>query len=622
MRFTGPLRPTKSDSRPGRIVFLDVETRPTPQPDGSTRQIFRLAVACYWRPATANCAERLEWRNFTEQAAVWDWLLGKATKGTTLTLTAHNAKFDLLALGMLRELPKRGWTVERLIESGFTLLLDLVLPNDEYRKYLEAGNDITQWQGSRWERRVKVVDNANLFPSTLDALGQALGIPKLRMPPYNAPDEEWFVYCRRDVEVMLVAWRKRFEFLERHGLGSFRPTLASQSLFSYRRRFMRHAIVLHDHEAATSLERAAYRGGRSEAFYVGPVPESPIYKLDINSMYPYVMREHSYPVQLCGHEITDDGYVLSHLIRRYAVIADVRVRTDEPVYPIRTRTRNVYPVGEFETTLTTPELKYAIRHRHLLDLREIAWYRTAPIFSEYVEFFYALKRAASERCDATERMFAKLMLNTLYGKFGQKGRSDRLVGRCPPEVLEVEYGFDAVTQTSVTYTYVAGNIIESVEEGESTYSFPAIAAHVTAYARMYLWSLFEKAGRQNVYYTDTDSLFVNQAGFDRLRDLVDPGELGALKVEAIVRELVIYAPKDYEADGKPTRKGVPKTAWVDEQGAWHFDQWPSLRSHVRTGERDTFVNQPTTRKLTRRIDWGVRGPDGWITPYDHNTLSL
>jgi len=372
MRFTGPLRPTRSDSRPGRIVFLDVETRPTPQPDGTTRQIFRLAVACYWRPATANCPERLEWREFGSQAACWDWLLAKATKGTTLTLTAHNAKFDLLALGMLRELPRRGWTVERLIESGFTLLLDLVLPNDEYRAYLDAGGDITQWGGSRWERRIKVVDNANLFPSTLDALGQALGIPKLRMPPYDAPDSEWFTYCRRDVEVMLVAWRKRFEFLEKHSLGSFRPTLASQSLFSYRRRFMRHAIVLHDHEAATSLERAAYRGGRSEAFYVGPVPESPIYKLDINSMYPYVMRKHSYPVQLCGHEITDNGYLLSHLIRRYA--------------------RNVYPVGEFETTLTTPELRYAIQHSHLLDLREIAWYRTAPIFSEYVEFFYALKR--------------------------------------------------------------------------------------------------------------------------------------------------------------------------------------------------------------------------------------
>jgi len=49
------------------------------------------------------------------------------------------------------------------------------------------------------------------------------------------------------------------------------------------------------------LEREGYNGGRNECFYIGTLNSQKYYKLDVNSMYPYVMQNNKYPVELLGY---------------------------------------------------------------------------------------------------------------------------------------------------------------------------------------------------------------------------------------------------------------------------------------------------------------------------------
>ncbi|GAF92934.1 unnamed protein product, partial [marine sediment metagenome] len=50
--------------------------------------------------------------------------------------------------------------------------------------------------------------------------------------------------------------------------------------------------------------------------------------------------------------------------------------------------------------------------------------------------------------------------------------------------------------------YLLGEIFELVGYGECFNSFPAIAAEVSAYARMYLYKLMKQAKFENVFYCD------------------------------------------------------------------------------------------------------------------------
>jgi hypothetical protein len=70
----------------------------------------------------------------------------------------------------------------------------------------------------------------------------------------------------------------------------------------------------------------------------------------------------------------------------------------------------------------------------------------------------------------------------------------------------------------------------SGEKSESQISFPAIASHVTSYARLILWKVIKWCKDNNVkyYYCDTDSIFVEA---EISPEFTDENILGKLKVE-------------------------------------------------------------------------------------------
>jgi len=144
---------------------------------------------------------------------------------------------------------------------------------------------------------------------------------------------------------------------------------------------------------------------------------------------------------------------------------------------------------------------------------------------------------------------------------------------------------------------------------------PAIAAHVTDYARLYLWSLIKKAGRINCFYCDTDSIIVNENGYQKLLDLQDSDKLGKLKVEACSKRVHIRGAKNY-VFGKETKiKGIPSSAKRNKDGSFTYPVFPGMTAELRQGIKEDYRIETQTKYLTGVYDKGEVLPDGRVKPF-------
>jgi len=122
------------------------------------------------------------------------------------------------------------------------------------------------------------------------------------------------------------------------------------------------------------------------------------------------------------------------------------------------------------------------------------------------------------------------------------------------------------------------------------------------------------AGRDHVFYTDTDSLIVDRVGMDRLQGMIDSTKLGYLKVEGIATDVEIRARKDYRLGDREIVKGIKHNA--QDLGGNTFDQWhfTTLRYAFLSKRLEDVTLHKVRKELKRSVTGGTLGTDGWITP--------
>lgn len=640
MRQSHYLYKTRRAPLPRHIFYVDAESaeRPflTDKPENTKSQsvtvesVFTMGFAAFTRRRIgANSWDSTEWLKFTDQREFWQWLTTKILPKTKAYLFAHNVGFDIPVLRGFDYLPEFGFTLTNFIVDDPPTVLEFdSCPDNCGMRSGRVSRTVSKCEKSH--RKLVIIDTLNYFRMSLKALGKAIGTYKLEIPrtPTGAiapitPENQaqWDEYNKQDVQVLIDAVREYLIFITEHKLGAFAITQASQSFAAFRHRFMSHKILIDDNEDALRISRSAYYGGRVECFLVGERIGAPTYKVDINSMYPYVMHEYEYPTQLATvwRNVETDEYL--RLREKYLFTAECVIETDEPVYPLRRNGKLIFPIGRFSCFLSTPEIDYAIAHGHLQKIKQMAVYHHDPIFAEFVDYFYTLRLAAKAANDERQSFFLKIMMNSLYGKFGQNGRKWKTQDDLADEnAIRVWAEIDADSDEVTRFRQI-GRIIQLLEgNAESTNSHPAIAAHITANARMYLWQLIVKAGldadnRRNVFYCDTDSLFVNENGLYRLQSVVDNTRLGALKIEDVSDRLIIHGLKDYQFGDKTVLKGVRDAAHPVSPGVFRFESFRGLRGALHDGDLSRMVITRGLKRLRRVYDKGAVLPDGTVEPF-------
>lgn len=575
------------------VIYFDVETWEHPLGDDARELTLRLGWCAYVRYRDKESRDTVKYFYFDTPDDFWSFVLSHAKPKRRLYLIAHNVQFDFVILKSFRFLYEAGYELRSFYVHGTTVLIRF-----------RCGSST-----------IVVLDSMNYFKSSLAKLGKAIGLEKGEVDFDSVTEGELSDYCRNDVEILIKAFDIYRRFVLDHDLGNFALTIPSQALNAFRHRFMSHKILIHDNETALKLERQAYHGGRTQPFRIGKYQGDTFYQLDINSMYPYVMKEYSYPTELRYMLYDPPLEEVDQLLLNHCVIAETYVNTDDDIYIYDLKGRNVYPTGSFYTTLTTEELRYAMSRGQVDHFGLVAVYKCAPIFADFVDYFYSLRLYYKAQRNRSFEMICKLILNSLYGKFGQKGIKQERIGDCDLDDFRVEHHIDAQTKRSYYIYLIGGNVLRYEEVDESPNSFPAIAAHVTANARLYLYRLMMEAGKDHIYYCDTDSLIVDSVGYDRLKWYLDDTELGRLKIEAVGDSLILNAPKDYRLGNKVRMKGIRSDAVRVDDATFIQDQWPSLRGMIRRNETDRYIIKKITKRLHRKVNYGVLLDDGRIRPY-------
>jgi hypothetical protein len=554
---------------------------------------FDLGCTCFSRYEANKGFVSDVWFDWHNTKKLNEYIQSLAVDKTSLYLFGHNIFFDLQVSDFFHYFTKWGWILEFLYDKGTTYILII----------------------SKGNCRIKCISTTNYFPVPLAVLGKFLGIPKLKVVFGNCLRSELLRYCRNDTFIIRKAIEYYIKFIDLHDLGRFSLSRAAQSLNAYRYRFMDKAIYLHKDKIVQDLEMQAYSGGRVESRFLGTLPKDDYVSLDINSMYPYVMKKYKMPVKLLDYKTYLDIDDIPVILKHFTAVASVTISTDEPAYAVKYKGKLVFPTGNFKTYLCSAGLAYAYKHNHLRSVDEIAIYQKAFIFKRYVDYFMKLKEKYSKQNNDFMKQVSKYFLLYLYGKFAQQKDIVTEQSDITYDGYYREETFDLVTLKTEVITKLFNKKWSTFGREATNNCFTAIAAHVTEYARFRLYELMQIVGLNKVIYCDTDSLKLRQIDAKPLAAYLDNHKLGMLKVEETFKQFTINGAKNYQTEKVKRIKGIPSQAKQIEQYKYTYLEFKKQASHLAAQVTRYAIVQPKIKVVKPYYDKGKVLKDGTIIPF-------
>ena len=575
---------------PQRFIFFDTETETV---NDQGRQRLKLVVACSWFINNKTGVEKVIWFHSKQSKRFYSFITDQLKSHISTRIMSANIWFDFRNARLYNHMKNDQWQCVSDFSKGHTLIFTF-----------------------KWGNyRIEFVNIQNYFNVPVKVIGESVGLPKLDVDFKAATEKELYTYCRRDVEIIFKAFRDLYLFIRDNKFGSIPYTLPGVSFSCFTHSFMKRQITVHAEKTVLELERQAYFGGRCECFFIGRPRKGKYYKVDINSMYPFIMRENQFPIKFIKKGKNIDPASILKIAPLYCFMAKCEIETTEPIYAYRNNDKLIFPTGRFVTALTTPSLLYGIKHGHVKKVLRVACYRKANIFKRFVDYFYNKRMEFRLSGNPAFAYLCKLILNSLYGKFGQ--RSSRLVytGRNETAADIRRLIIDAQTHKISTHQVFFGReTITDQGEDEAINSMPAISAHVTDHARLYLWSLIKIAGLPNCFYCDTDSIIVNKKGLKNLTAFLNPDQLGMLKIESEARRVHLRGAKNYTFGGDVRIKGIPRKAIHNKDGSFTYPVFPGMITELRQGLKEDYRIETQTKRLSGIYDKGIVTGSGRVIP--------
>lgn len=603
---------------PSNFLFFDTETKDASKGKVKDQEQHQLWFGWIWAFRYENQeVTRSVKKSFETSDQFYELIRSRLDKSRPLYVVAHNLGFDLTIVDFWNEAEEKG------LECLYAVLEDPPL----FLSY-------------RWgEAKIIFIDTFNFWKCSVADMGRSLGIPKLEIDITKATRKQADPYCIRDVEILANQVTGLLDFLTEHDLGSFGISAPAIAMNTFRKRFMKHEIYIHDRTRILALERQCYYGGLVNNFYIGKSQGQLLYHTDVNSLYPSVMDK-PYPVKLLQSYENVTISQFNKLDTTLGYCGDVTINTNKQQYPMRYQGRLCEMQGNFRTQICGPELARAINAKEVTHIHQLAAYEMCPVFKEYVEYFWNLRQKNMTPKGNPREQLIKLLMNSLYGKFGMKGFDwkdftqtnleayydllqvsypDQYSRDLQPPIIQgnISLWHAIGLNDPIKLRYLAGKTQLQFPTGEHTESFCAIAAFVTSYARERLRQLIRTAGNRHVYYCDTDSLFVDQFGYTQLvrAGEVQPTQLGKLKVEGVSTHWEFYGPKDYTFKDKTVMKGIRKNAKKINETTYQQLQFEGLKSVLNRGGAGYILIKIIQKTNKRKYTKGNVTRSGWTQPY-------
>lgn len=647
--------------QPCRMVVYDTESIQSPHPTmpGRINHRLRMGVAHYWR-RHGQIWEKKDCVHFDSPESFWRFVYRHCKSREPIWVYSHNQSFDFtlvdgwaeLSAGRLRVTDRgRPYTCHRTGEHRIGRPYQGVFAVDGLPFIITAKCD----RGT-----VRVIDSLNYLPMSLSKIAKWVGMSKGRLPDKDATSDDWYVYCKNDVTILETAILRLLKLWSDKQLGTWQMTTASLAYSSFRHVTPRSGIVCHgdepnelsdpmpmdaygtgrqlDAREVSEVERRAYCGGRVIVNFVGDVISStmpdtahyhdlftmernvvsgPVSCYDVNGLYASVMVGNDYPIEILETVRQPAASVVRQLVAHFPCVADVIIDTYDSSYPLRTERRVLYPHGRYLTSLVGPELKRAVQLGHAIQVSNLCVYHAGSPFDGYVRYWHSIKEQAVRDNDDCWTAFSKSMLNSLFGKLGQRKPLWKTVSDITPRVPWGGFVADRGNGKGLTkFRSVARVVQEMTERRDCAHTATAVAACVTSYARVYMDGLRAMCPHRSVLYQDTDSMYVLPGGMETLvsSGKVHPTELGKLKHQGTYDTMSIYAPKVYRIDDRLVAAGLASGAVEKNGDVWEQTMFERLGSIIARGADGSVQAWKSLYAIPTRVTPFRIGSDGWTTP--------
>lgn len=369
--------------------------------------------------------------------------------------------------------------------------------------------------------------------------------------------EEEVAYIRNDVSIMAMALNTMFS------LGLTKMTIGSDALAEYKKTissFSRYFPSL-DYDI-DRLMRASYKGGWT---YLNPIYKDVLVgkgiTIDKNSMYPshlyYDLFPIGTPIYYEGEYVTDKCYPL------YIQCLSCEFKLKEGKLPsIQIKGNNRFIPNEYlessdgdlvTLTLTNVDLELMFMQYDVYNITYHYGFKfkgLKGLFTKYIDKYMEMKEKATIEGNGAYRTTAKLLLNSLYGKFALNPNARTKRPYLSDGILKFEFNEAEIRDT--IYLPV-GTYTTSYSRRDIILSAQAIRDYT-----------LEKYGEDYFIYSDTDSITCKYLTDEEVQAIVPihDTKLNHYKVETIFDKALFIRQKCYikEIEGviHTTIAGLPK----------------------------------------------------------------
>jgi hypothetical protein len=377
--------------------------------------------------------------------------------------------------------------------------------------------------GSTW----KFSDSCMFFRDSLDSIGKKMGMEG-KKGSHKMRGKELIAYNKQDCLILsnLVSELKKAS----ETLGFQLKTTPAATAFNYFKRQLDHSLLV----PSSELFADAYFGGK--ILLLQPDFQGKGFLADVNSLYTYVTCQplpHGAPVYYTGPFSPSDS---ERMIENEVGFGFAEVnypRTIVPALPVKANGHIIYPVGKFSGFWAFPDLAIALKHGCKVRLRTAYIFKPVPFMEPCQRSLFNLRKAYKSDGNYGMEQIIKILLNSNYGKFGERTEktsisSTRLNNTSEVTIIETPEGILTLGIEKKTVTV--------------QHRSPAIAAYITALARHRLHTLIDPY-QDKLIYSDTDSAYLPGSPEDYNFDLSN--EMGNFKIEDTFDKFVGLAPKFY-----------------------------------------------------------------------------
>lgn len=420
-------------------------------------------------------------------------------------------------------------------------------------------------------------------------------------------------YCRTDCIVLMQGFKRYQEYLNQifQEKTNLQKTLTLPSVaFNYFKKVSKYKIP----NIHSMLFKKAYTGGRTEIFRMWY--NKKFYVYDVNSMYPFVMKNFVYPtgkLTISSPDISKEGFSIIRIYsQKYNYIPYL-------FYKDEITKKLYFPVYDTPETVirTNVEVRRLKSLGYDFDVLKSYVSEESDYLFNFIEDMFELRKKLKEEGKIGLSEVLKLIMNSIYGKFGQNKKR---------EVIWFGDDFSMNTKRCFKLANEYYFFNSSEKFMSSIFSNLAIASYITAYARNHLYDILLKSDKP--LYTDTDASFSTVP-------LPEGNKLGELKLEAVGYNFVAIQPKVYAYLKEDTNnlvlkaKGFPKKlftrvevehpdvifAYLKKIGI-KLDNPTKFKKMIYnlSKEKEPFQTEPTIKRLMSRYEKRIYTPSGETYP--------